>query len=321
MSKYVLALDQGTTSSRAIVFDRDGRAVATAQQEFPQIFPGPGHVEHDPEAIWSSQLATAKEAMAKAGRQRQRHRRHRRHQPARDHDPVGRRRRASRSPTRSSGRAASARRSASGSRRTGTSELFRRADRPRRRRLLLGHQDQAPARHDPRPARARGDGRDPVRHRRHVPDLAAHGRRACTSPIVSNASRTLLFNIHTLQWDDELLELLDVPRAMLPEVRASSEVYGQTDADAVRRGRSRSPATRATSRRRRSARPASTPGSAKNTYGTGCFMLLNTGEQAGAVGERTADDGGAGRSAARSTYASKAPSSSRARSCSGCATG
>ncbi|HET6899716.1 MAG TPA: FGGY family carbohydrate kinase, partial [Vicinamibacteria bacterium] len=67
MSKYVLALDQGTTSSRSILFGRDGRAVASAQREFPQIFPGPGLVEHDPEAIWSSQLATAKDVMAKAG--------------------------------------------------------------------------------------------------------------------------------------------------------------------------------------------------------------------------------------------------------------
>ena len=65
--KYVLALDQGTTSSRAIVFGRDGRVVAQAQQEFPQIFPGPALVEHDPEAIWSSQIAVAREAIAKAG--------------------------------------------------------------------------------------------------------------------------------------------------------------------------------------------------------------------------------------------------------------
>ena len=65
--RFVLALDQGTTSSRAIVFDRSGKAVASAQQEFPQIFPGPGHVEHDPEAIWSTQLQTAKDAIAKAG--------------------------------------------------------------------------------------------------------------------------------------------------------------------------------------------------------------------------------------------------------------
>src|SRR6185503_4140565 len=66
MPKYILALDQGTTSSRAILFGRDGRGVASAQQEFPQILPSPGHVEHDPEAIWSSQLATAKQAIAKA---------------------------------------------------------------------------------------------------------------------------------------------------------------------------------------------------------------------------------------------------------------
>jgi glycerol kinase len=65
--QYILALDQGTTSSRAIVFDRSGKAVSSAQQEFPQIFPGPGHVEHNPEDIWSSQLATAKEAIARAG--------------------------------------------------------------------------------------------------------------------------------------------------------------------------------------------------------------------------------------------------------------
>ena len=65
--KFVLALDQGTTSSRAIVFDRSGTVVASAQQEFPQLFPGPGHVEHDPEAIWSSQLGVAKELLAKNG--------------------------------------------------------------------------------------------------------------------------------------------------------------------------------------------------------------------------------------------------------------
>ena len=66
MPKYILALDQGTTSSRAILFGHNGRAVASAQQEFPQILPSPGHVEHDPEAIWSSQLATAKHAIANA---------------------------------------------------------------------------------------------------------------------------------------------------------------------------------------------------------------------------------------------------------------
>ena len=67
MNQFILALDQGTTSSRAVVFRRDGQLVALAQQEFPQIFPSPGHVEHDPEAIWSSQIATAREALARAG--------------------------------------------------------------------------------------------------------------------------------------------------------------------------------------------------------------------------------------------------------------
>ena len=66
MSRYILALDQGTTSSRSILFGRDGRAVATAQKEFPQILPSPGHVEHDPEAIWQSQLVTAKQVLAEA---------------------------------------------------------------------------------------------------------------------------------------------------------------------------------------------------------------------------------------------------------------
>ncbi|MDH4065947.1 MAG: FGGY family carbohydrate kinase, partial [Acidobacteriota bacterium] len=67
MSRYILALDQGTTSSRSVVFDPAGRVMAMAQQEFPQLFPGPGHVEHDPEAIWSSQLQTARDVLAQSG--------------------------------------------------------------------------------------------------------------------------------------------------------------------------------------------------------------------------------------------------------------
>ena len=107
---------------------------------------------------------------------------------------------------------------------------------------------------------------------------------------VSNASRTMLFNIHTLDWDDELLALFDVPRAMLPEVRSCSEVYGNDRSGAGSAPRFRSRAWRATSRPRSSGRRASA-GEAKNTYGTGCFMLLNTGDDAGAVAERAADDG------------------------------
>ncbi len=112
----------------------------------------------------------------------------------------------------------------------------------------------------------------------------------CHVTDVSNASRTLLFNIHTLQWDDELLQLLDVPRAMLPEVRSSSEVYGQTDPELF--GAAIPVAGDAGDQQAALFGQACfEPGSAKNTYGTGCFMLLNTGDQAGAVREGTADDG------------------------------
>ena len=101
---------------------------------------------------------------------------------------------------------------------------------------------------------------------------------------VSNASRTLLFDIHTLDWDDELLRHARRAAARCcPRCASSSEVYGETDADAASARRFRSPASPAISRRRSSARPASTPGTAKNTYGTGCFLLMNTGDDADAV--------------------------------------
>ena len=89
MGKYILALDQGTTSSRAIVFSHDGRIVGSAQQEFEQILPYPGHVEHDPEAIWSSQLAVAREALGRRAGRTKRYCRDGRHEPARDDNPVG----------------------------------------------------------------------------------------------------------------------------------------------------------------------------------------------------------------------------------------
>ena len=106
MMTYLLALDQGTSSSRSIVFDAHGRIVAMAQREFRQIYPQPGWVEHDPKEIWETQLATAREALAKAGLHGRRHRRHRHHQPARDHAWCGTAAPASRSTTPSSGRTA-----------------------------------------------------------------------------------------------------------------------------------------------------------------------------------------------------------------------
>ena len=108
----ILALDQGTTSSRAIVFDHAGQIVSVAQQEFRQIFPQAGWVEHDPEEIWTTQLAVAREALGRAGLDGARRRRDRHHQPARNHGRLGPGNRGARSTTPSSGRTAAPRASA-----------------------------------------------------------------------------------------------------------------------------------------------------------------------------------------------------------------
>jgi glycerol kinase len=274
MTKFILALDQGTTSSRAIVFDRSGHAVATAQQEFPQIFPGPGHVEHDPEAIWDTQLATAKEAIARAGIS------------ALDLAAVG------------------------VTNQRETTVLWEKATgKPIANAIVWQSRITAPicdrlkaAGHEATFRRKTGlvvdayfsgtkikhllDSFDGLR------DRAARGEvlfgtvdsfliwrltgGQCHVTDVSNASRTLLFNIHTLEWDDELLALLDVPRAMMPDVRSSSEVYGHTDPSLF--GAAVPVAGDAGDQQAALFGQACfDPGSAKNTYGTGCFMLLNTG--------------------------------------------
>jgi glycerol kinase len=272
--KYVLALDQGTTSSRAIVFDRSGKAVSTAQQEFPQIFPGPGHVEHDPEAIWDTQLNTAKQAIARAGIS------------ALDLAAVG------------------------VTNQRETTVLWEKATgKPIANAIVWQSRVTAPicdqlkaAGHEPVFRKKTGlvvDAYFSGTKIKHLLDSFDGARdRAARGEIlfgtidtvliwrltggkvhvtdVSNASRTLLFNIHTLQWDDELLRLLDVPRAMLPEVRSSSEVYGQTEASMFG-----APVPIAGDAGDQQAalfgQACFEPGSAKNTYGTGCFMLLNTG--------------------------------------------
>jgi len=274
--RYVLALDQGTTSSRAIVFDRSGKAVSTAQQEFPQIFPGPGHVEHDPEDIWSTQLATAKEAIGRAGIS------------ALDLAAIG------------------------VTNQRETTVLWEKATgKPIANAIVWQSRVTAPicdrlkaAGHEATFRQKTGlvvdayfsgtkikhllDSFDGLR------DRAARGEvlfgtidtfliwRLTGGKVhvtdVSNASRTLIFNIHTMQWDDELLRLLDIPRAMLPEVRSSSEVYGQTDPELF--GAAIPVAGDAGDQQAALFGQACfEPGSAKNTYGTGCFMLLNTGDK------------------------------------------
>jgi len=274
LSQYVLALDQGTTSSRAIVFDRSGKAVSSAQQEFPQIFPGPGHVEHDPEAIWDTQLHTAKEAIARAGIS------------ALNLAAIG------------------------VTNQRETTVLWEKATgKPVANAIVWQSRVTAPicdqlkaAGHEATFRKKTGlvvdayfsgtkikhllDSFDGLR------DRAARGEilfgtidtfliwRLTGGKVhvtdVSNASRTLLFNIHTLQWDDELLKLLDVPRAMLPDVKSSSEVYGHTDAHLL--GASVPISGNAGDQQAALFGQACfEAGSAKNTYGTGCFMLLNTG--------------------------------------------
>ncbi|HEY8535789.1 MAG TPA: glycerol kinase GlpK [Vicinamibacterales bacterium] len=276
MNQFILALDQGTTSSRAIVFRRDGQLVSVAQQEFPQIFPSPGHVEHDPEAIWSSQLATAKEALARAGL----------------------------SPKQIAGIGVTNQRE--------TTVLWdRETGRPVTNAIVWQSRITAPICEE-----LKRDGLEDLFRSRTgllidpyfsgtkikflldtVPGLRARaergdvlfgtvdsfliwrltgGRRHITD--VTNACRTLLFNIHTLEWDEELLRVLNVPRAMLPEVRASSEWYGETDPSLFGTA---IPIAGAAGDQQAAlfGQACFQPGDAKNTYGTGCFMLLNTGSE------------------------------------------
>jgi glycerol kinase len=274
MSRYVLALDQGTTSSRAILFDRGGRAVAAAQQEFPQIFPQPGHVEHDPEDIWRSQLETARLALQNAVA------------TAADVAAIG------------------------VTNQRETTVLWERGTgRPVANAIVWQSRATAglcdrlkSAGHEPAVRAKTGlvldayfsaskikhllDATDGLRARAARGDVLfgtidsfliwrlTGGRVHVTDE--SNASRTLLYDIHRRRWDDDLLALFDVPAAMLPEVRSSSEVFGLTDPALLGAA---IPVAGAAGDQQAAlfGQACFDPGEAKNTYGTGCFMLLNTG--------------------------------------------
>jgi glycerol kinase len=273
-AKYILALDQGTTSSRAIVFDHDGRAVALAQQEFPQILPSPGIVCHDPEAIWSSQLSVARQALAKAAL------------TAGDIAALGvtNQRETTLLWDRQTGRPVAdavvwqSRVSVPICERLkadGLEETFR----TKTGLLVDAYFSGTKIKH-------LLDSHEGLRRRAQQGEILfgtvdtwllwrlTGGRLHITD--YSNASRTLIFNIHTLDWDDELLAVLDVPRAMLPEVRPSSQIYGATDAACFG-----DPILIAGDAGDQQAacfgQACFQTGMAKNTYGTGCFLLLNTG--------------------------------------------
>jgi len=278
MPRYVMALDQGTTSSRAILFDRAGQPVASAQEEFPQIFPRPGWVEHDPEDIWRTQVAVARQAMAKA---------------AASVDDVA-----------AIGITNQRETTVVWDRRTGEPvynavvwQCRRTADRCEA--LKASGFAEAIRAKTGLVADAYFSGTKIAWILDNVPDVRARaeagelafgtidtfllwrlsgGRVHVTD--YSNASRTLIFNIHTLDWDEDILAELRIPRSLLPEVRPSSAFYGETDPAIFFGGAIPLAGDAGDQQAATFGQACHTAGMAKNTYGTGCFMLLNTGEQA-----------------------------------------
>ena len=271
---FLLALDQGTTSSRAIIFDDHGAIVASAQQEFRQHYPRPGWVEHDPVEIWETQIGVATLALKNAGL------------GSGDIAAIG-----------------------IANQRETTVVWERATGRPICNAIVWQDRRTAAV-----CDRLQADGHEPLIRRKtglvpdayfsgtkiawildHIPNARkwaeqghlafgtidswliwnlTAGARHLTD--CSNASRTMLFNIHTCGWDDDLLRILNVPRAILPEIRSSSEVYGET----------RSPAfpvpipiggAAGDQQAALFGQMCTGPGMVKNTYGTGCFMLMNTG--------------------------------------------
>jgi glycerol kinase len=272
--KAILALDQGTTSSRAIVFDAAGAIKSVAQKEFRQIFPQPGWVEHDAEEIWATQVAVAGEAIARADIQ------------ARDVAAIGitNQRETTVVWDRASGRPVSKAIVWQDRRTAGACDALKaRGLEPRvtaKTGLVLDAYfsgtklawilDNVPG------ARA---GAEAGRLAFGTVDSwlvwkLSGGAAHVTD--VSNASRTLLYNIHTGSWDEELLDLFRVPRAVLPEVRPSSGVIAETTADILA---ARIPIAGIAGDQQAAlfGQRCVTPGMVKNTYGTGCFMLMHTG--------------------------------------------
>jgi glycerol kinase len=277
MSRFVMALDQGTTSSRAILFDAEGAVAAIDQYEFPQHFRHPGWVEHDPEEIWASQLRAARGVLARAGA------------AGSDVAAIGitNQRETALVWERAGGGAIhpaivwQSRQSA------GICERLRaegRSDEVRQRTGLV-----IDAYFSGTKVRFILDAVEGAQQRAEAGELAfgtvdswlleklTKGRVHATE--YSNASRTLLYNIRECDWDDTLLRALDVPRAMLPEVCDTSGVFGVTDPEWFG---AEIPIAGIAGDQQAAlfGQGCTRPGQAKNTYGTGCFLLMNTGGQA-----------------------------------------
>jgi glycerol kinase len=277
MSQFILSFDQGTTSSRAIVFDKKGAIISVAQKEFEQIFPQPGWVEHDANEIWSTQLGVAAEAITKAGL------------TAKDIAAIGI------------------------TNQRETTVVWDRATGQPVHNAIVWQDRRTAAFCDS----LKSQGIDKsiqqktglvvdayfsgtkvkwiLDHVAGARDKAARGE-LCFGTIdswllwkltngqvhatdVSNASRTMLFNIHSLQWDEELLRIMDIPASVLPEVRSSSEIYGHTQ-NIITAQNIPIAGIAGDQQAALFGQMCTQPGMVKNTYGTGCFMLMNTGEKA-----------------------------------------
>lgn len=275
--RYILALDQGTTSSRSLVFDGAGRVVAMAQQEFTQHFPQPGWVEHDPAEILSTQFATAREAVASAGL------------TMADIAAIGitNQRETTVVWDRATGQAIHNAIVWQDRRTADLCDELREAGEAGRIRAATGL--ELDAYFSGTKAAWILDHADGARERAERGELAfgtvdsfliwhlTGGEVHATDP--SNASRTLLYNLHDLAWDSAMLDLFGVPASVLPEVKASSGVFGHATALSTEHA----PPIAGVAGDQQSAlfgQQCTAPGMVKNTYGTGCFMLMNTGTKA-----------------------------------------
>jgi glycerol kinase len=277
MEKYILALDQGTTSSRAIVFAHDGSIVSVAQKEFTQIFPQPGWVEHDPEEIWSTQLGVAAEAITKAGLTTEQ--------------------------IHAMGITNQRETTVVWDRKTGkpvynaivwqdrrTADF---CDELKRKNLHILIQQRTGLVVDAYFSASKIkwilDHVEGARTRAEKGELCfgtidswllwnlTKGQVHVTD--VSNASRTMLMNLQTLQWDGELEKIFGIPGNMLPQIRSSSEVYGTTQ-NILTATNIPIAGIAGDQQSALFGQMCTSQGMVKNTYGTGCFMLMNTGEKA-----------------------------------------
>ena len=276
MKKYIMALDQGTTSSRCILFDCDGRIAGISQREFRQIYPQPGFVEHDPEEIWSSQLEVAKDVMKKTGA------------TASDIASIGitNQRETTIVWDKHTGKPVcnaivwQCRRTADFCKQLKEKGLEKEIHKKTgllidpyfsatKIKWILDHVENAGEKAE------KGELLFGTVDTWLIWNLTG-GRVHATD--YSNASRTMLYNINRLCWDEDLLELLNIPVSMLPEVHPSSGLFGYTDASLLG-GEIPIGGAAGDQQCALFGQNCYAPGMAKNTYGTGCFLLMNTGEK------------------------------------------